>query len=118
MSNFASKYNKSISKFTWTPDTEKPVFRALKDLYAEGGENRIPVLGVYVNHKSKYGDAPVIVSNPYFVNLPKHLTDTVEQMLLDEDFIDAVNRGRVFADIYQYETNGKTCYSVNWVDVD
>lgn len=115
MSNFASKYNKSVSKFSYKPE-DKPDFKSLKNLYVDGGDNRFPVLGVYINHKGKYGDAPVAVSKPYFINLPKHLTETVEQMLMDEDFINAVNRGQVSAEIYRYETNGKECYSINWVD--
>ena len=102
----ASKYNKG-ARF----DYKMPEGAGYKNL------SEIPIRGLYINQKSQYGDAPVAMIDGSFVNLPKHLTDTVKDMLHDDEFIAAVNAGKVGFKVYSYENNGKTCYSVNWVDL-
>lgn len=117
MSKFADKYNKSFAKFNFEP-AEDFKFKSLKDLYnGAKGKNTYIVLGLYINRKSKYGDAPVIVSEDCYINLPKHLLDTVKSMLEDPELVQAVNERKFGIEVYEYETNGKTCYSVNWVDM-
>lgn len=115
----ASKYNKALSRFNHKLG-EGAEYKSLESLYStkKGATNLLEVRGLYINHKGKFGDAPVLVSTEFFVNLPKHLTDDVVEMCKDDDFVQAVNDGLVMAEIYQYETNGKTCYSVNWIDVE
>lgn len=122
MSKFADKYNKNFAKFDFRP-AEDFEFKSLKDLYnGAKGKNTYLVLGMYINHKSMYGDAPVIVSEDFFINLPKHLLDTVKEMLEDSELVTAINKREFGIEVYEYETyeyetNGKTCYSVNWVDM-
>jgi hypothetical protein len=46
------------------------------------------------------------------------LTDVVERMRGDEEDVQAINDGLAGFTIYKYESkNGRTCYSVNWVDL-
>ena len=108
----ASKYNKG-ARF----DYKMPEGAGYKNLSDFPEDKEIPIKGLYINHKSQYGDAPVAMIDGSFVNLPKHLTDTVKDMLHDDEFIAAVNAGKVGFKVYSYENNSKTCYSVNWIDL-
>lgn len=117
MSKFTDKYNKTYAKFNFEPK-EDFTFHSLKDMYnGKKGNNKYIVLGIYINRKSKFGDAPVIVSEECYINLPKHLLDTVKEMLEDEELVTAINNREFGVEVYEYETNGKICYSVNWVDM-
>lgn len=117
MSKFTDKYNKTFAKFDFTPE-ENFSYHSLKDMYnGKKGNNKYIVLGIYINRKSKFGDAPVIVSEDCYINLPKHLLDTVNEMLEDEELVQAINNKEFGIEVYEYETNGKTCYSVNWIDM-
>ena len=117
MSRFTDKYNKTFDRFDFEPKDDFP-FLYLKDMYiGKKGNNKYIVLAIYINRKSKYGDAPVIVSEECYINLPKHLLDTVKEMLEDEELVTAINNREFGIEVYEYETNGKTCYSVNWVDM-
>lgn len=107
----AAKYNKG-ARFDYKMPEGAP-YKALKEF----PEKTIPIKGLYINHKSQYGDAPVAMADGFYLNLPKHLTDTVKDMLHDEEVVAAINSGKVAVKVYSYENNGKTCYSVNWVDL-
>lgn len=114
----AKKYNKG-SVFTFkAPDTFE--FTTLDELYTNNGIDRVyPVKALYINTKSKYGDHPVVVTDSAFVDVPKHLIDTVKEMMNDEECIDAINNGHVGFTVYSYidKRYKRTCYSVNWVDM-
>lgn len=75
---------------------------------------------LYINRKGRFGDSPVAVTDNELVNLPAHLTDTVRDMMNDEELVQAVNAGKVGFKVYEYNTANRSepCYSVNWVDLD
>lgn len=108
----AEKYNKG-ARFEYKMPENAPY----KNLSQFSEDVPITCRGLYINHKSKFGDAPVAMVDGAYVNLPQHLTDTVKDMLHDAEVIDAINAGKVGFKVYSYENNGKTCYSVNWVDL-
>ncbi len=115
----ASKYNKG-ARFTFQTDTSNFVFRSLEELYKEGADKRfVRVRGMYINRKGNFGDSPVVLHDRFFVNLPQHLTGTVQEMLQDDDLIAAINAGCVGFKVYKYQDSKfhKDCYSVEWVDV-
>lgn len=116
--NVASKYNKgSIFNFSIPKDFE---YRSLVDLFNDNGKDKIYIIkALYINKKSRYGESPVVATDNCLVNLPMHLTDTVKEMLKDEDFISAVNHDLVGFKIYPYESKNSNgvCYSVNWCDL-
>lgn len=113
----AKKYNKD-NVFTFkTPETFD--FTTLDELYTNNGAEKVyPVKALYVNKKSMYGNHPVVVTDSALVDLPKHLTDTVTDMIHDDDCVSAVNGDHVGFQIYTYidKKYKKTCYSVTWVD--
>lgn len=113
----ANKYNKvNLFEFTIPKDFE---YRSLHDLFNDNGKDFVyEVRALYINKKSKFGESPIVATNQYLVNLPKHMTDTVKEMMRDEEFVNAVNSGTIGFTIYTYETKNRAelCYSVNWVD--
>lgn len=93
-------------------------FKNLKDVYAPDIENRFKVNAMYINTKSMYGNAPVIITDNEMLNIPQHLTETVETMILDEELVQEVNNGSVGIEIYEYTSKkwGKH-YSVNFIEL-
>lgn len=114
----ASKYNKQ-KLFTFSIPSEY-IYHTLSDLYKKNGKDMIyPCFALYINTKSRFGNAPIVATNECLVNLPSHLLETVKEMLRDEEVIDACNDGKFGFQIYQYESkqNKQINYSVNWVDM-
>ena len=113
LDNIVGKYNKGNRFEFQTPSHFEYI--SLKELYWDKGkdyQHRLNAL--YINTKSRYGDSPVAVTDTNIVNLPKHLTDTVKQMMNDSEFVKAVNAQLVGFTIYQYEGTNGYGYSVNW----
>ncbi len=71
---------------------------------------------MYINTKSRYGDAPVVVTDECVVNLPSFLLDTVKEMIADDELTTAINSGMFGFKIYEYEGNNGYGLSVNWLD--
>lgn len=111
----ASKYNK-VNRFTFQVTGEMP-FTSLKELEGNYPGKEHKINSMYISHSGKYGDAPVYITDENFVNIPSHLLESTKQMLNDEEFVEAVNSGKVGFTIYTYQSNGKECYSVNFVDL-
>ena len=115
----ANKYNKTkVFNFS-IPSEFKYV--SLSELYQRNGANKVyKVMAMYINRKSRYGDAPIIATDSELVNIPAHMLDTVKIMLQDDEVIEAVNTGKLGFTIYQYENKqqGHNLYfSINWVDM-
>lgn len=115
----ANKYNK-VNVFNFrVPDDFKYV--SLEDLFKANGAKQVyKVNAMYINRKSQYGDAPVVATDDCLVNAPSHMTETVEQMLQDEEVIDAVNNGEFGFMVYSYSTSKAKgiFYSIKWVDIE
>lgn len=119
--SIASKYNHGV-RFSVQFDTDTP-FTSLADLYNNNGAGYVYLLrALFINRKSRYGDAPVAVAgdgeNLVKINLPRFMLETVQQMLMDGEFIEAVNNKAVGFNIYPYDKEGRTCFSVSWLDVE
>lgn len=118
MKSFASKFNKT----TFGIDTTDFQYTKLADIFNsenEGGKDVVhKINGLYV-HKSKLCDAPVIIDeeNKRLVNLPKHTAETVREILADDEAVQTIKDGKVGYTIYEYESHGKKCYSISFVDL-
>ena len=115
--SFASKFNKT----SFGIDTTDFTFVKLTDLFNSkqdgGGDVVHPIDGVYV-HKSQLGDSPVIIdaTNKRLVNLPSFTGETIREILQHSDAIQAIKDGKVGYTIYEYESHGKKCYNITFVD--
>lgn len=119
----ASKFNKGNNVHFDFKVPKEFKYVSLGFLFQQNGDKGARVHGVnalYINRKGRFGDSPVAVTSSELVNLPAHLTDTVREMMADEELVQAVNAGKVGFKIYEYTTANRNepCYSVNWVDID
>ena len=113
----------SVAKFNnnnvFGIDTTNYKYVDLNTLYDTDPTAQHKVLGFFVNSKGKFGAEPnAILENNLIANLPRHLLDTVNQMLDDNRYIEYIKEGHVGFTIYQYHTNkyNKDAYSVTWLD--
>lgn len=112
----ANKYNRK-SPFTAQIPENAPfvTLDKIKDV-----AEPIKILTMWINTKSKYGDHPVIGTETGKVDLPKGLTDTVRQMITDDEVITAVNAGKLGFKVRSYhsEKYNKECLTVDFIDLD
>ena len=115
--SFASRHNKG-SKFN--VNTEGFEYRSLEELYKEDPAAIWRIQGIYINKKSKYGDAPVAICEKFFANLPSHLLDECLGILASDEDVSDIKAGAVGFSVYTYEREGETdiYYSINWEDID
>ena len=115
--SFASTFNKT----SFGIDVTEFPFVKLTDIYnseKEGGDDVVhPINGMYV-HKSKLGDAPVIIDaeNKRLINLPQFISGTVSDILSNSDAVDAIKDNKVGYTIYEYNSHAKKCYGITFVD--
>ena len=115
--SFASRYNRG-SKFNVNTDGYKYI--TLQELQDPADLEKVyQLLGLYINRKSKFGESPVAIISGYFVNLPKHLTNDVKEMLSDPETVDDIKAGKCGFSIREYDdkTYNRHCYSVEWSDI-
>lgn len=115
--SFASKYNRN-RKFD--VNTSGYGYKSLVDLFNESGEDKVyPVQAVYINTKSKFGDSPVVATDGCFVNFPKHMLESAQEILSDPEAIADINNGKVGFKIYTYHDTkyNRNCFGVEWVDL-
>lgn len=118
MNSFASKFNKTTFGID-TTDFKYTKLAVIFNSENEGGKDTIhKINGLYV-HKSGLGDSPVIIDegNKRLVNLPSHTAETVREILADDEAVQTIKDGKVGYTIYEYESHGKKCYSISFVDL-
>lgn len=115
--NFDNDLNKGVKRFDYEL-TEKHEYRKLEELYKDNKDGVYVVRMFYTNKKSMYGENEVVVTDDYIVNLPKNLTETVEKIVKNEEYLKLIDEGKFAFNIYEYEYNQgketKLAYSVNW----
>lgn len=113
--SFGTKRSKGTVNFN--VDTSNFTFKSLKDLEV-GSIYKFD--GLYINTKSKFGSHPVAIvsDDEMLVDLPKHLTDEVKDILADADDVADIKAGKCGFRVYEYTTDdGLTCRSINWMDI-
>lgn len=126
--SFASKWNTTFKFNVDTKDAEFITIQQLMEMTG-GGKNTdgtdiiFPVLGVFINTESKFGEHPyvatVVNNKVYLLDLPKHLTAVCSAMREDTESVDIINNGHAGLIPYTYHSDlhNKDCYSVNWADM-
>lgn len=112
--SIASKYNKG--GINWGIETDGFQYHSLSEL-GEGA--MIQVKGIFINHKGKFGPSPVIIAEDCYFNLPGYMTDTVKDMLQDQELIAAIKVGKVAAEVRKFTDSryNKESWAVDWKDV-
>ena len=99
-------------------DTKDFKWVDLKTLFNTDPDKIYPLLGLFTKG-SKFGKEPDAIIDGFKVNLPRHLLDVVNDMLDDNQVIEAIKAGKVGFKIYSYHsgTYNKDAYSVTWLDL-
>lgn len=98
----------------WKIDGKDFPFMKLKEI---GEGNSFAIFGLYINKKGKFGAHPVAISSSMKVDLPPHLTESVEKIIASDVMCEAIETGKCGAEVYKYVSNGKECYSINFKDL-
>lgn len=115
--SFASKFNRTSFGID-TTDFPYVKLTTIFNSEKEGGDDVVhPINGLYV-HKSQLGDSPVIIDaeNKRLINLPQFAGDTIREILADSEAVDDIKANKVGYRIYEYESHGKKCYGITFVD--
>lgn len=114
MTTFSSKFN----KVGFGVNTTGFKYVKLADLYSEGADTVHVLNGIFIN-SSPLGVAPVFIESDKkrMVNIPSHMAATCQDILADTEAVNAIKDGKVGYKVYTYETKGKTCFSVTFVDL-
>lgn len=112
-------FNDNFGKTKFTFNADNCTFINLNEYLDDHDINQIvPVKGLFINRKSKFGDRPVLITPEYKINLPKHLMKDFLMVLASHEMCTAINTGHCGFRFYTYEKEGKTCYSGTFVDID
>lgn len=117
--SFATRHGKGL---IFECNTEGFEYKKLSELYKElGGDQEYQIQGLYINRKSEYGDAPVVITLDCFVNFPEYMLDECQAILHSAEDIEDIKAGKVGFKIEEYikeiGKSKKTCYGVRWIDI-
>lgn len=121
--SFAKKHKKGV--IDWGVNTDNFEYFKLQELFEMNGADQLYVLkGVFINKNKpekqlkEFGASPVGILENKLVNLPNHMLSEVEDILKDEEDIEAIMNGEAVFKIRQYESHAKTCYGIDWQEVE
>lgn len=109
------KFSKLFNKQIFNIDTKDFSFKKLSEL----DKSKVYKLdGVYLN-RSKFGNqgVAIVTDEKILVNLPLHLTETINAILSDVEAIETIENGKVGFTVKTYEKNNKECFSITFVDL-
>ena len=116
---FAEKYNKFNAIFDI--DIKDFEFMDGYGFISKYGDNVVKIDGLYINKKGMYNDHPVAIieSEKILLDLPSHMTDTVNEVLTDSESIDLIKKGLVGLKAHEYVDNTyhKQCVGFEWCDL-
>ena len=109
-----NKFNKG--SINWGVDTKDMPYIKLSDLKV--GEER-PIRGLFINSKGNFDAHPVAIVNNTLIDLPSHLTDTVNEIVADQEAVEAIKAGKVGIKVREYTAKkyNRECKSVEWIDI-
>ena len=122
----ASKYNKQGNRFDYIiPEDSGHTFVKASDLFENFAENEkgVVVRSMYLNNKGKYGAHGVLVCDTpaILIDCPNHMTETIKDIMNDDDAVAQINAGKLAVKAYKYDTKNAACgfaYGLEFIDVD
>ena len=111
-----ANFNKSQS-INSNIDASKFPFTTLGVLNEKHPGKDFKIIDMYINNKSKFGAAPVVIIDGYKINMPKHTLKDVQAMLKDPDIVMQINEGHAGFSIREYESHSRKCFTVTWKDM-
>lgn len=113
--SFAKQFNKN----TFDIDVTDFEYVKLATLYNADAPDTTYVVNAMWVTKSPLGDSPVFVVAELgkMVNMPQHTAAMVREITANAAAVDAIKNGKVGFKVYTYESHGKQCYNVRFVDL-
>lgn len=112
----ASKYNRG-NRFTTEIPKNLPFIKL-----SELGATNTPfiILTMWINTKGKFGAHHVIATPSGIVDFPNSMTETVREMIKDDEVIEAVNNGKLGFTVRKYHSNkyNRDAYTADFVDLE
>ena len=119
--SFAKKYNKER---LFEVDNEGIEYVSGEDLLNKYGKNTVyDVSALYISKAGLYGDSPIarvtVGNETCLLNMPKHMTDVVKDILSDLASINDIRNRKVGIKLYPYHSDNynKDSVGVEWVDL-
>ena len=112
-----TKLNKNtFEKIEWNVNTSGFTFKKLSDFYSQGTRT-IQVFGFFFTKSDEYGLQPVAIARDCLVNLPKHKTEVISDMLKNADCVSAIKNGDCSLKLREYKSKyNKTCYDFDFIN--
>ena len=112
-----TKCNKNTyEKIEWNVKTDGFTFKKLADFY-NNGIKVVRVFGFFFTKSSEYGLQPVAIAKDCLINLPKHKTEVISDMLKNADCVSAIKNGECSLKIREYKSKyNKTCYDFDFIN--
>lgn len=114
LNNILNKYsNGGAPQYDYDNEKERD-FIKLAELPQD---KKYTIEALFINTKGKFGNQGVIVIENYFVNLPNHLTEMIEEMRSDSEVTEAINNRELAFEIYEFTSKkyNRTSVSINIV---
>lgn len=117
--NNGFSFAKSFNKTTFDVDVTDFEYCKLATLYNADAPQTVYRVNAMWVQKSPLGDSPVFVVSELgkLVNMPSHTATTVREITANVDAVEAIKNGKVGFTVYEYESHGKKCYNVRFVDL-
>ena len=111
-----TKCNKNtFEKIEWNVKTDGFTFKKLSDFYEE--TNVVQVFGFFFTKSENYGLQPIAITKDCLVNLPKHKTETISDMLKNADCVNAIKNGECSLKLREYKSKyNKICYDFDFIN--
>ena len=112
-----TKLNKNtFEKIEWNVNTKDFAFHKLSDFYNQGIKV-IQVFGFFFTKSDEYGLQPVAIGKDCLINLPKHKTEVISDMLKNADCVNAIKNGDCSLKLREYKSKyNKTCYDFDFIN--
>lgn len=117
--NGGFSFAKSFNKTTFDIDVTDFEYIKLAALYNADAPQTVYTVNAMWVTKSPLGDSPVFVCAELgkLVNMPQHTAAMVREIVSNGDAVEAIKNGKVGFTVYEYESHGKKCYNVRFVDL-
>lgn len=112
-----TKCNKNnFQKIEWNVNTEGFTFRKLGDFFNQGIKT-IQVFGFFFVKSNEFGLQPIAITNNCLVNLPKHKTEDISDMLKIDECVNAIKNGECSLKLRKYKSQyNKVCYDFDFIN--
>ena len=74
------------------------------------------VHGMFTTKTGKYGPRAVVIIDGYNIYIPKHMNEIVEKIRSTPEMVEAINAGKCGLVFRDYEKDGQTHTTVDFVD--